>query len=77
MHVSNVLGYVPKNKLDYYLAQIKRVAKKYAILYAGTPEDSPEENNIRKINQPDKWWNQQYRKYFKEKDVSQYLWKAV
>ena len=74
VHVSGVLGYAAKNKLDFYLAQINRVAKKYAILYAGTPEDSPEENGIRKINQPDEWWNKQYGKFFKEKDISQFLW---
>ena len=76
-HVSNVLGYIEINKLDFYLAQINRVAKKYAILYAGTPDDAPEENEIRKINQPDEWWNKQYGKFFKEKDLSQFLWEAV
>jgi SAM-dependent methyltransferase len=77
VHISNVLGYVPLDKLDFYLAQIKRVAKKYAILYAGTPEDSPEENEIRKINKSDEWWNEQYGKYFREKDLSQFLWEVV
>ena len=77
VHVSGVLGYTPENKLDFYLAQINRVANKYAILYAGTPEDAPEESSIRKINRPDEWWNRQFKKFFKAKDLSQYLWEVV
>ena len=75
VHVSNVLGYVPFDKLDYYLNQIARVAKKYVIVYAGTPEDAPEENEIRKINKPDEWWNKKFAKYFKLVDMDWYLWK--
>jgi len=77
VHVSNVLGYIEKNELDFYLSQISRVAKRYTILYVGTPEDTPEENIIRKINHSDEWWNKQYARYFKEKDISRFLWEAL
>jgi len=76
VHVSGVLGYILQDKLDFYLSQIKRITKKYVIIYAGTPEDAPEENNIRGINQPDKWWHEQYSKYFKEKDLNKDLWEV-
>lgn len=76
VHVGTVLGYEPLEKLDFYLKQIKRVAKKYAILYAGTPEDAPEENSIRKINQPQEWWDKKFSEYFKEKDLENYLWEV-
>lgn len=75
VHVSGVLGYVPENELDFYLSEIKRVTKKYAIIYAGTPEDAPEENEIRKINQPDEWWNEKFSRHFTAVDLDWYLWK--
>ncbi|MFH1583203.1 MAG: class I SAM-dependent methyltransferase [Candidatus Falkowbacteria bacterium] len=77
VHVSTVLGYVPEAELDFYLSEIKRITRKYAVLYAGTPEDAPEENGIRKINKPDEWWNKQFAEYFKEKDISRFLWEAL
>ena len=75
VHISGILGYVSEKKLDFYLSETKRVTRKYAILYAGTPEDTPEENSIRKINQPDEWWNKKFAKYFKLVDMDWYLWK--
>ncbi|MEK7203193.1 MAG: class I SAM-dependent methyltransferase [Patescibacteria group bacterium] len=77
VHISGVIGYISIDELDFYLAQIKRIAKKYVIIYAGTPEDAPEENNIRGINQSDEWWKKQYSKYFKEKDLSKDLWEIA
>ena len=78
VHVSSVLGYVPADKLDYYLSQLARIAKKYVIVYAGTPaqDDMPEENSIRLINRPDGWWNKKFAKYFKQKDLENCVWEV-
>lgn len=78
VHVSSVLGYVPEGKVDYYLNQIKRLAKKFVIVYAGTPDkdDTPEENSIRLINRPDEWWNKKYAEYFKARDLENCLWEV-
>ncbi len=76
VHVSTVLGYQRLNKLDYFLKQIKRIAKRYVIIYCGTPEDAPEEIAIRKINKPDEWWNRRFAKYFTAVDTKErFLWK--
>ncbi|OIO50832.1 MAG: hypothetical protein AUJ11_02330 [Parcubacteria group bacterium CG1_02_44_65] len=75
VHVSTVLGYAPLKKLDYYLKEIKRIAKKFVIVYSGTPEDAPEENSIRLINKPDDWWNKKFSKHFALVDLNWYLWK--
>lgn len=78
VHVSTVLGYVPLKKLDYYLRQIRRISKKYVIVYVGTPakSDSPEETPIRLINQPESWWNKKFAEYFKVENLKNYLWKV-
>jgi len=77
VYVSTVLGYAPLKKLDYYLKEIKRIAKKFVIVYSGTPEDAPEENSIRLINKPDDWWNKKFAQYFKQKDLENCLWGVV
>ncbi|MDP2736865.1 MAG: class I SAM-dependent methyltransferase [bacterium] len=76
VHVSGVLGYVSEDKLDYYLSQLLRIAKKYVIVYAGTPaeDDMPEENSIRLINKSDDWWNKKFAEYFKQKDLENCVW---
>jgi len=78
VHVSSVLGYVREEKLDYYLSEINRIAKKYVIVYAGTPaeDDMSEENSIRLINQPDDWWNRKYSEYFKARDLENCVWEV-
>jgi len=78
VHISGVLGYVPPEKLDYYLSQVKRIAKKYVIVYVGTPDDddAPEENCIRLINEKDDWWNKKFAEYFKIKEKENCLWKV-
>jgi len=76
VHISNVLGYIPENELGFCLSEIKRVTKKYAILYAGTPEDTPEENVIRKINKPDQWWNIKFSEHFTLVFLNRFLWKS-
>lgn len=69
-----VLGYVPRQKLDRHLRQINRVTSKYAIIFAGTPEDAPEENPLRKINRPDEWWRKQFERYFWSLDSPELPW---
>ncbi|MFH0955697.1 MAG: class I SAM-dependent methyltransferase [Candidatus Falkowbacteria bacterium] len=78
VHVSSVLGYMREEKLDYYLSQLDRIAKKYVIVYAGTPDedDMPAENSIRLINRPDDWWNRKFVEYFKAYDLKNCVWKA-
>lgn len=78
VHVSGVLGYVPLDKLDYYLRELRRIAKKYVIVYAGTPakDDMPEENSIRLVNRSDGWWNKKFAEYFKASDVENCLWEV-
>jgi len=78
VHVSGVFGYVSLGKLDYYLRELARIAKRYVIVYAGTPakDDMPEENSIRLINRPDGWWNKKFAEYFKQKDLENCLWEV-
>ncbi|MDD4271890.1 MAG: class I SAM-dependent methyltransferase [Patescibacteria group bacterium] len=78
VHVSGVLGYVSEDKLDYYLSELKRIARKYVIVYVGTPaeDDMPEENSIRLVNRSDGWWNKKFAEYFKEKDLENCVWKV-